>query len=107
MSTSASPRLGGMVPHSSAFTEVRPTSRITPNGHPKPELRAELRRIPNLRNAVSVASIYVQNIAIVWAALILHNPITYVIAFVLMGRAHAQILAMMHESVHRLLFSNR
>lgn len=107
MSTSASPRLGGMVPHSSAFTEVRPTSRITPNGHPKPELRAELRRIPNLRNAVSVSSIYVQNIAIVWAALILHNPIAYVIAFVLMGRAHAQILAMMHESVHRLLFSNR
>ncbi|MEY4655873.1 MAG: hypothetical protein RL073_100, partial [Actinomycetota bacterium] len=75
-----------MVPGANAFTAASPNSRITPNGHPKPELRAELRRIPNVRNAVSVASIYVQNIAIVWTALILHNPITYVIAFVLMGR---------------------
>ena len=93
MSTTASPRLGGMVPEASAFTAASPTSRITPDGHPKPELRAELRHIPNVRNAISVASIYVQNVAIVWAALALHNPITYVIAFVLMGRAHAQILA--------------
>jgi fatty acid desaturase len=49
----------------------------------------------------------VQTIGIIWAALALHNPITYVIAFLLMGRAHAQLLALMHESVHRLLFRNR
>ena len=107
MSASASPRLGGMTPHASALTPVLPDSRITSNGHPKPEFRVELRRIPNMRNAISIAGIYLQNIAIVWAAISIHHPVTYMIAFVLMGRAHAQILAMMHESVHRLLFSNR
>jgi fatty acid desaturase len=49
----------------------------------------------------------VQTFGIFWVALRLHNPITYVIAFLLMGRAHAQLLALMHESVHRLLFRNR
>jgi fatty acid desaturase len=60
-----------------------------------------------LRNAISVVSIYVQTIGIIWVALKLSNPVTYVIAFLLMGRAHAQLLALMHESVHRLLFRNR
>jgi fatty acid desaturase len=60
-----------------------------------------------LRNAFSVVSIYVQTIGIIWVALKLSNPVTYVIAFLLMGRAHAQLLALMHESVHRLLFRNR
>jgi fatty acid desaturase len=107
MSTSASPRLGGMVPGASALTAVLPTARITPNGHPKPDLRAELRRIPNVRNAISIVSIYAQNIGIVWIALQIHHPALYIATFVLMGRAHAQILAMMHESVHRLLFTHR
>lgn len=107
MSAAASPRLGGMVPPPSAFTPVFSDSRITQDGHPKPDFRGELRKIPNTRNAISVAGIYVQNIAIVWAAIWIHHPITYALAFLLMGRAHAQILAMMHESVHRLLFSNR
>ena len=48
-----------------------------------------------------------QTFGIIWLALEIHNLITYVIAFLLMGRAHAQLLALMHESVHRLLFRNR
>lgn len=107
MSATASRRLGGMTPHASALTPVLPDSRITSNGHPKPEFRAELRQIPNTRNAISIASIYAQNIAIIWAAISINHPVTYLVAFVLMGRAHAQILAMMHESVHRLLFTKR
>ena len=96
-----------MVPDASVFTQIDGNDKILTNGHPTSQWRTELRHIPNFRNALSIASIYVQTIGIIWAALALHNPITYVIAFLLMGRAHAQLLALMHESVHRLLFRNR
>ena len=96
-----------MVPDASVFTRIDGNDKILPNGHPASQWRTELRHIPNLRNAISVASIYVQTIGIIWIALKLSNPVTYVIAFLLMGRAHAQLLALMHESVHRLLFRNR
>ncbi|TRZ74002.1 MAG: hypothetical protein D4R95_02255 [Actinobacteria bacterium] len=96
-----------MVPDASVFTAITGNDKILANGHPVSQWRTELRHIPNFRNALSITSIYVQTIGIIWAALSLHNPITYVIAFLLMGRAHAQLLALMHESVHRLLFRNR
>jgi len=96
-----------MVPDASVFAPIDGNDKILANGHPTSQWRTELRHIPNVRNAISVASIYVQTIGIIWAALALHNPITCVIAFLLMGRAHAQLLALMHESVHRLLFRNR
>jgi fatty acid desaturase len=96
-----------MVPDASVLTPIVGTDKILPNGHPASQWRTELRHIPNVRNAISVVSIYVQTFGIIWVALRLHNPITYVIAFLLMGRAHAQLLALMHESVHRLLFRNR
>ena len=96
-----------MVPDASVFTQIDGNDKILANGHPTSQWRTELRHIPNFRNAISIASIYVQTIGIIWAALALHNPISYVVAFLLMGRAHAQLLALMHESVHRLLFRNR
>ena len=96
-----------MVPDASVFTQIDGNDKILANGHPTSQWRTELRHIPNFRNALSIASIYLQTIGIIWAVLALHNPITYVIAFLLMGRAHAQLLALMHESVHRLLFRNR
>ena len=96
-----------MVPDASVFTRIDGNDKILANGHPTSQWRTELRHIPNFRNAISVTSIYVQTFFIIWVALELHNPITYVIAFLLMGRAHAQLLALMHESVHRLLFRNR
>jgi fatty acid desaturase len=96
-----------MVPDASVFAPINGNDKILANGHPTSQWRTELRHIPNFRNALSIASIYVQTIGIIWAALALHNPISYVVAFLLMGRAHAQLLALMHESVHRLLFRNR
>ncbi len=96
-----------MVPDPSVFASITGNDKILANGRPTSQWRTELRRIPNFRNAMSIASIYVQTIGIMWAALALHNPFTYVVAFLLMGRAHAQLLALMHESVHRLLFRNR
>ena len=96
-----------MVPDAAVLTQISGDDKILPNGHPTSQWRTELRHIPNVRNAISVASIYAQTFGIIWIALKLSNPITYITAFLLMGRAHAQLLALMHESVHRLLFRNR
>ena len=99
--------LGGMVQHSSVFTEIQPNNKILANGHPGQEFRANLRRIANFRNAISIVSIHFQAGLIFWTALTLNTPLIYVVAFLLIGRTHAQLLALMHESAHRLLFSNR
>ena len=99
--------LGGMVKHSSVFTVIAPNHKILANGHPDQKFRADLRRISNVRNAISIASIYCQAGIIFWIVLTLNNPLIYVVAFLLIGRTHAQLLALMHESAHRLLFSNR
>lgn len=100
-------RFGGMVRAEPLPASVAPGCQIAPDGRPLPGFRAELRRIPDARNALSVASTAAQTIAIMWAALAWHHPVGYAAAFVLMGRAHAQCLALMHESAHRLLFRRR
>src|SRR3954470_2654191 len=41
--------------------DVLPTERLSATGRPAPELREELRRIPNARNAVTVAGAYIQS----------------------------------------------
>ena len=75
---------------------------------PRRALRDELRRIPNVRNAFAVVSLYVQTIGIIVARGLDRQPGSCgSLAFVLMGRAHAQFAALMHEAAHRLLFRNR
>ena len=54
-----------------------------------------------------MASCWVQTIGLIWLAVWLNNPFVWVAAFLLMGRAHAQFAALMHEAAHRLLFRNR
>ena len=49
-----------MVPPPSALPDVLPTDRLTATGMPRPFLRDELRRIPNGRNALNVASVWLQ-----------------------------------------------
>ncbi len=76
------------------------------DGRPLPAFREQLRRIPSWRNALSVVGLYVQVAVIVWAS-VRWAPWTWPIAFVLMGRVHAQFASLMHEAAHRLLFANR
>src|SRR6267142_3556577 len=95
-----------MLPDPSLLCE--PVSElILPNGRPTAALREELRRIPSFRNAISVVSVYAQTLGIIWLAIRLNNPFAWIAAFLLMGRAHAQFAALMHEAAHRLLFRNR
>ncbi len=96
-----------MLPRPEALAGFHPTDRITESARLTPEYRERLRRIPNARNAFAVASCYAQTIAIVVAAVHFDNWFVWIIAFLLMGRAHAQFAALMHESAHRLLFRNK
>jgi fatty acid desaturase len=96
-----------MLPDPEALGGYHQTERLTPNARPAPPWRDEMRRIPNVRNAFAVILLYVQTIAIVVAAVWIDNLFVWVLAFLLMGRAHAQFAALMHEAAHRLLFRSR
>jgi fatty acid desaturase len=96
-----------MIPDPSVLDVVHETDRITATGRPNPAFREQLRRIPNLRNAFAVALLYAQTIAIVVLAVHFDNWLVWIAAFILMGRAHAQFAALMHEAAHRLLFRSK
>jgi fatty acid desaturase len=96
-----------MVPAPALLTTITPTERITASGRPAPGYREQLRRVPNVRNAVAVLSVWAQTAGILVAAIRIDHPLTWALAFLLMGRAHAQLAALMHEAAHRLLFSNK
>ena len=100
-------RLGGMAPTIDSLPRVIDNPLIGTDGRPVPELRAELRRIPSLLNAWSVLWCYGQNILILAAAVHINHIATWLIAFLLMGRMHAQFASLMHEAAHRLLFKHR
>jgi fatty acid desaturase len=100
-------RLGDMAPAPSALPQVVNNSFIAADGRAVPQLRAELRRIPSWKNAWSVLWMYGQNILILVAAVRINHLATWLIAFLLMGRMHAQFASLMHEAAHRLLFTHR
>lgn len=99
--------LGRLAPNPSTLTPARADEFIASDGRPTATYRERLRRIPNLRNALSVLSLYVQTLGVLAVAVIVDNLVVRIIAFLLMGRAHAQFLSLMHEAAHRLLFSNK
>ena len=99
-------RLGGMVLPRELLAPGRDTELVRPDGRPHADFRAELRRIPSIRNALSVVGLYTQTALVLWAT-IRFGPWAWPIGFVLMGRAHAQFASLMHEAAHRLLFANR
>lgn len=95
-----------MVPDRSLL--VSPSGdRIMANGRPTRELRDQLRTIPSVRNALTLVSIWIQIIGVLAIAVWVNHPIGWVLAFVLMGRAHLLLNILGHEAAHRLMFSNR
>jgi fatty acid desaturase len=83
------------------------TTHVNNDGRLKPEDRIRLRRIPSFKNAFSVVWLYGQNILLLVLAARINNAVMWIITFILMGRAHAQFLSLMHEAAHRLLFSHK
>ena len=96
-----------MLPNDELLTVPAQDGPILPSGRAVPALRADLRRIPSFRNALSVVSTYAQTLGIIVTAVWIGRWWAYVLAFLLMGRAHAQLAALMHEAAHRLLFRNK
>ena len=99
------PFLGGMSP--TALPQSQDTQHVSVDGRLSPEDRARLRKIPSLKNAWSVVWLYGQNILLLAVTVRINHPLLWVVAFLLMGRAHAQFLSLMHEAAHRLLFTHK
>jgi fatty acid desaturase len=96
-----------VVPSAERLPDVLPTTRLSGSGRPAPQIRERLRRIPDFRNAVSVAGAWAQSFGVVALAAIVDRWWGYLLAFLLMGRAFALLNILGHEAAHRLLFSRR
>lgn len=98
-------QLGGMAPK--VLPDAVATEHVFCDGRLSTADRNRLRRIPSVRNGFTVLWLYGQNIAILVLAARINHLAVWLIAFLLMGRMHAQFLSLMHEAAHRLLFSNK
>ena len=99
--------LGGMVPPDALLTDPLPAGRLLAGAKPIPEFRVELRRIPNLRNAANVASVWIQSFGVIALAIWINHPVAWIVAFFLVGRSFALFAILAHEAAHRLLFSKK
>src|SRR5690349_8274738 len=96
-----------MVPPEELLTDVLPTDRLTATGMPVPEVRADLRRIDDLRNVGTVVATWAQALGTIGLAVWIGHPLAYATAFVLMGPAFARFAILGHEAAHKLLFTNK
>ncbi len=96
-----------VVPGPEIRPDTLPTDRLTGSGRPRPELREELREIPNLRNVVTVAGVYLQSFGLLALAIWVSHPAMWIATFFLMGRAFALYAILAHEAAHRLLFTRK
>ena len=96
-----------MVADAAARPDGLPDRRLLANGKARPELRGELRRIDDPRNALRWS-----RCGCGWRC---HRrrPCgstrwwAYLVAFVLMGPIYARFAILMHEAAHKLLFTNK
>lgn len=98
---------GGLAPDPRDLPTFAGSARLRPDGRPRPQFRAELRRIPNLRNAVAVLATLAQPFVVIGAAVVIDHWAIWAVAFVAMGTFFARDYTLFHEAAHRLLFSNR
>lgn len=96
-----------MVTEAKHLPLVLPTDRLLAGGKAVPELRSDLRKIPNWLSAFAVLVVCLEPVAIILGAISLSHPVAWAAAFLLMGRQYARFASLGHEAVHRTLFSNR
>ena len=96
-----------MVPPDALLPDVLPTERLNARAMPTRPLRDDLRRIPTVRNVVTVVMALAQTFGVVIAAAVIDRWWAWLAAFVLMGRGHCLLNILGHEAAHRLLFPNR
>ena len=98
---------GTMVPVDDRLPQVLPSERLGDTGKALPPLRAELRRIDDVRNVGSVVLCWAQPAAIVGLAVWLAHPLAYLAAVVLQGASFARLAILGHEAAHKLLFTDK
>jgi fatty acid desaturase len=100
-----------MLPDAALLSRVLPTDRLNSRGMAVGALRTDLRRIDSWRNGLTVASALTQTVGMIIGVHFLVErtgwwPL-YGVAFLLMGRGHACLSILGHESAHKLLFGNQ
>lgn len=100
-------RTGGMVPPAEHLPDVLPTERLTATAMPVPELRAELRRISDVRNAGTILLAWMQAAVTIGLAVWIAHPLGYLAAVIFMGPVFARFAIIGHEAAHKLLFTNK
>ena len=96
---------GGMA--RSGLPAFEGSERLRPDGRPRPEFRAELRRIPDALNALTVAATLASAVAVAAAVVAVDHWLAAVAAVPVMGVILLRMFILHHEAAHRLLFSNR
>jgi len=96
-----------MVSPAKNLPDVLPTDRLLAGGKAVPALRTDLRKISNGRSWLAVIFVWIETSAIIVGAAWLSHPVTWVLAFLLMGRQYARFASLGHEAVHRTLFTNK
>ena len=95
---------GGLVPDLVPFEG---SDRLRADGRPTAELRARLRRIPNVRNTITVISVLALPVLVVVAAVAIDAWWAVLIGIPIMAVFQNRLFILHHEGAHRLLFSNR
>ena len=100
-----------MLPNATLLPAVLPTDRLNARGMAVMPLRNELRRISNGRNAITLASVWLQTLGLIlgtqWVVAQTGWWPLWIAVFLLMGRGHGLFGILGHESAHRLLFSKQ
>ncbi len=96
-----------MVPSPELLPVVLPAGALNAAGRPTGSLREGLRRVPGVRNALTVAGALGQSVGIVVAAAVVDRWWVWPVAFVLVSRGFVLLSILAHEAAHRLLFANR
>jgi fatty acid desaturase len=96
---------GGLAP--TGLMPFTGSERLRPDGRPRPAFRARLRRIADVRNAITTVASLALPVAVVAAVIAIDHWLAVVAAIPVMGVLQNRLFILHHEAAHRLLFSNR
>ncbi len=89
------------------LAEFTGSARLRPDGRPRPELRAELRQISDVRNAVTTLVSLLSPVALVAVIVAIDHWLAIAAGVVVMALLQNRLFLLHHEGSHRLLFTNR
>lgn len=83
------------------------SARLRPDGRPLPATRSELRRIPDLANALTILVSFALPVLVVGAVIWADSWLATLLAVPAMATIQNRFFILHHEAAHRLLLSNR